>query len=554
MSPRESGQRNYFSIYHAFVVDNNDPLKIGRVKLRVPEVLGPTVVTGWAPCKSMPYGGGQDAGMLFVPENGQGVYVEFMAGDVNRPIYSGAWFATEGEIDSDIPDIAKGKPFGERDLSRQNPKETIEATVRAPQPRVKAAGASIGQKFAVDQNNNVTENPVSPFLVAEPPDPYDAEYPKNKIIRTRGGVLVELDSTDGKERINLHHPSGSYDEVAPDGSRTVKSSNKTDIALNRSIIIVQGSRYGSIEGDDFLSVGGARNLFGSQGLVDEVLRSRELITGNNFTNFVGGSFAETIEGNRHCFVDGRGQWRYVGDISEFCGGRKVGTYNTGYREMIGTSNRGVPITPVFIPVLSENIARESTIIFGDSVDSIGVGNYFQQLLSGNHTTNILAGLYSVQSLVGGMSFETGAGNMSFETGAGNMDLQTGAGNLTLETGVGNLTAQASVGNSLFGSVAGNASLQGIDVSVTGASSVSLNTPGSLTLSGSTINFGSLTSPVGQIIAGVAAIALPVLTERFLLHFDSHTHLSGPPGSPTTPPVIPSTPLAPTFSTAIFKAS
>ena len=48
------------------MVDNEDPAKLGRLKLRVPSVLGGDVVTGWAmPCA--PYGGAADQGFLFMP-------------------------------------------------------------------------------------------------------------------------------------------------------------------------------------------------------------------------------------------------------------------------------------------------------------------------------------------------------------------------------------------------------------------------------------------------------------------------------------------------------
>ena len=49
-------ERRFYGKYRGIVVDNQDPSKLGRLKLRVPSVLGKDVVTGWAtPC--VPYGG-----------------------------------------------------------------------------------------------------------------------------------------------------------------------------------------------------------------------------------------------------------------------------------------------------------------------------------------------------------------------------------------------------------------------------------------------------------------------------------------------------------------
>lgn len=85
----------FFGKYEGYVTDVSDPLEIGRLRARVPEVLGGEVDTGWAlPCTA--FGGGKDRGMLFLPEVGDTVWIEFAAGDISRPIWSGAfWGAPE---------------------------------------------------------------------------------------------------------------------------------------------------------------------------------------------------------------------------------------------------------------------------------------------------------------------------------------------------------------------------------------------------------------------------------------------------------------------------
>ncbi|MGB7539425.1 MAG: phage baseplate assembly protein V [Anaerolineales bacterium] len=79
----------HYGKYRALVSDNQDPKNLGRIKARVPEVLG-NVVSGWAlPCA--PYTG-NGSGAYAVPESGAGVWIEFEAGDVSRPIWSGCWW------------------------------------------------------------------------------------------------------------------------------------------------------------------------------------------------------------------------------------------------------------------------------------------------------------------------------------------------------------------------------------------------------------------------------------------------------------------------------
>lgn len=85
-------ERRYFGKYRGFVVDNKDPAKLGRLKLRVPSVLGSDVVTGWATA-CVPFGGAVDQGFLFVPDPGAGVWVEFEEGDLEFPIWVGTFWS-----------------------------------------------------------------------------------------------------------------------------------------------------------------------------------------------------------------------------------------------------------------------------------------------------------------------------------------------------------------------------------------------------------------------------------------------------------------------------
>jgi len=68
--------------YRARVIDNKDPSGMMRVRVEVPEVLGPHAV--WAmPC--MPVGASA------LPAIDQGVWVVFEAADPSRPVWVGTW-------------------------------------------------------------------------------------------------------------------------------------------------------------------------------------------------------------------------------------------------------------------------------------------------------------------------------------------------------------------------------------------------------------------------------------------------------------------------------
>lgn len=113
----EQVEHRFYGMYRGFVVDNQDPAHLGRLKLRVPSVLGSDVVTGWAtPC--VPYGGAADQGFLFIPEREAGVWVQFEEGDLEFPIWVGA-FWSKPESESELP--KPNKADGSEETSVQDP-------------------------------------------------------------------------------------------------------------------------------------------------------------------------------------------------------------------------------------------------------------------------------------------------------------------------------------------------------------------------------------------------------------------------------------------------
>jgi uncharacterized protein involved in type VI secretion and phage assembly len=86
--------RQYLGKYRGVVAKNRDPLQKGRVQVRVPAVLGESTLS-WA-MPSLPYAGPEGVGLFTVPPEKANVWVEFEAGDPNRPIWSGCFWG-EGE-------------------------------------------------------------------------------------------------------------------------------------------------------------------------------------------------------------------------------------------------------------------------------------------------------------------------------------------------------------------------------------------------------------------------------------------------------------------------
>lgn len=93
--PAECGPPPYYGKYRGAVVNNVDPLSLGRLQVQVPDV-GGLVPSTWAlPC--MPFAGRQ-MGAWLIPQIGTGVWVEFEQGDPDHPIWSGCWYGSAAEV------------------------------------------------------------------------------------------------------------------------------------------------------------------------------------------------------------------------------------------------------------------------------------------------------------------------------------------------------------------------------------------------------------------------------------------------------------------------
>lgn len=95
----------YFGKYRGTVIDNIDPMRIGRIMVQVGDVTG-LVPSTWAmPC--VPFAGMQE-GFFYVPPIGSGVWVEFEQGNVDYPIWVGGFWETAAEV----PALANTIPPG----------------------------------------------------------------------------------------------------------------------------------------------------------------------------------------------------------------------------------------------------------------------------------------------------------------------------------------------------------------------------------------------------------------------------------------------------------
>lgn len=201
------------------VEDRDDPLKMGRVRVRVynahPQktALVKTSDLHWAPMVMSPISAGH-LGVGISPTGvmvGSTVFGFFAdAGEKQKPIVLGTLQGVPGEGKHDVAPRARGS----NDI----------------------AAASVGP---------------------EPASAFAARYPYNKVMKTESGHQIEVDDTPGAERINVYHKSGTYVEIGPDGQLVTKTAgSRFDVTVGQETVYIGGSATVDVQGDVNLTVAG----------------------------------------------------------------------------------------------------------------------------------------------------------------------------------------------------------------------------------------------------------------------------------------------------------
>jgi uncharacterized protein involved in type VI secretion and phage assembly len=90
-----SDSARYYGIYRGTVINNVDPMQIGRIMALVPDVGGITPSTWAMPC--VPFAGKQ-MGAFVAPQIGSTVWLQFEGGDPDRPVWTGGFWGDPAEV------------------------------------------------------------------------------------------------------------------------------------------------------------------------------------------------------------------------------------------------------------------------------------------------------------------------------------------------------------------------------------------------------------------------------------------------------------------------
>ena len=93
--PGMAAHPRHYGKYRAVVLDNVDPLRLGRVEVQVPAVYGVGLGRWAMPCVPL---AGHQSGVFLLPQVGAPVWVEFEQGDAELPIWVGGYWVDADEL------------------------------------------------------------------------------------------------------------------------------------------------------------------------------------------------------------------------------------------------------------------------------------------------------------------------------------------------------------------------------------------------------------------------------------------------------------------------
>ena len=266
--------------FQGVVEDRNDPLQLGRVRVRCvgyhtenKEDL-PTEDLPWAhPVQPMTSAAMSGIGTTPLgPVEGTWVVGFFRDGaDAQHPVI----FGTLGGLQTGT---SLAPTDGFQDPNKNYPLTEGPNTDTDTNSLARGAGGVPVETRLNNLDGMLAADPDIPYSfvpVGEPPPRYAAQYPFNHVKFTESGHVEEFDDTPGAERMHRYHRSGTFEEIGPDGERTLK-------VVNKNYTVVMGENDLHVVGPCNVQLDGATSVILSQGAKITSLKDLEVTVIGDF--------------------------------------------------------------------------------------------------------------------------------------------------------------------------------------------------------------------------------------------------------------------------------
>jgi len=297
-----------------FVENRQDPLKLGRLKVRCVgwnadnKMELPTDILPWAQV-AFPINNTNP----YCPKEGDMVFGFFMDGEMTQqPVVLGSF-----------PSVALKAANIQEAYSDPRTSDELKASPRSPETKkynTDGAGIVITEKTQASnyplnldepttsrlarndsdtitktfiqerKDNKVSDIPTVTTTWNEPETKYGTVYPYNNVMETESGHIVEYDDTPGKERIHIAHRNGSFTEWYPDGDRVEKiTKDKYSIVMKDDNVYIMGKCNITVQGN--------AEVYVKKNASVKVDGNVDVTVGGNYNEQVGGTYTVTSGGN-----------------------------------------------------------------------------------------------------------------------------------------------------------------------------------------------------------------------------------------------------------------
>lgn len=284
------------SIFYGVVEDINDPLKLGRMRVRIMGLHTELKVGNDDTGEGIPT---EDLPWAYPMQPITSAAISGI-GDSPTGILNGTHvigFSRDGRFMNDlvilgtiggIPQEAPNDDIGFNDPNGKYPKADH---IKEPDTNRLARNENIDKTIVKIKKDNIDKDVATANGDSwdEPETPYNAKYPFNHVSESESGHIIEVDDTEGHERLHTYHRTGTFTEVHPDGSRVTK-------IIGDDYEITQKDKNIHIKGIMNITVEGNANLLIKGNVTEEIK--------GNINRVVDGNVTEEIKGTVNRIVTG----------------------------------------------------------------------------------------------------------------------------------------------------------------------------------------------------------------------------------------------------------
>jgi hypothetical protein len=294
---------NGFFWFTGLVEDRQDPLKAGRVKVRI--VGSHTADKIKLPTSELPWC------LVMLPVTASGVSG---IGQSATGLLEGSWvfgFFRDGSFKQEpvILGSLPGRPTQGANSSQGffDPNGVYPKYINEPDVNRLAVNGEIKHpSLATDAANRITSIQAYNSAWEQPNSSYAAVYPFNHVYESESGHIVEFDDTKDHERIHIRHRSGTSIELRPNGDQlTVIRGNSYLIIDQDNKVYIQGNSDVTVQGNANVKAGSDANVLAQNinmittGDLNMNIGGKLNITAGSLTENIAGETNLTYEGDLH---------------------------------------------------------------------------------------------------------------------------------------------------------------------------------------------------------------------------------------------------------------